>query len=430
MEENDRLFKGTLWLLSAILLASPISAQGTNHDGEDSGTVVEVERTSHVVRAEEERLLARFGTGRWRFAALVGTRTPRFFEDENRFGLGVETSFGDHAFTFVARSTEGDEGGEEIAASLRWATSLESGSELAAELTWATDDLASDGFLLGDEEEIFAGRVLYRRPTGLGLELFASESGSFDLRRGTREILDRLPRSEIFGVETLADLYVDEGRLEDAVGAAVGKQSDTLSWRLYVKSGEQTIRGVFEGDDVLGFGGEIDYRGERFEVRTELDVRNLDTPDGIANFHRGRLFVDLLARLGRFELGAGGYLQGESDLLEEIPDVYDTAGLAFGGAYELSSGRAFGLWAMAEDNAPDFQKIARLAAFYRPPGGGWEAGLGARRDELGRSNFEREETGPFAYFEGRFPGSRFELETHVGTIDGETYGRLLIRFAR
>lgn len=77
---------------------------------------------------------------------------------------------------------------------------------------------------------------------------------------------------------------------------------------------------------------------------------------------------------------------------------------------------------MAEDNAPAFRKITRLAFYLR--GGEREWGVGVRREVLGRQRFTEEKIGPFVF--GRLPVGRYELRGDLGVQSSDVYGRLLL----
>jgi len=243
--------------------------------------------------------------------------------------------------------------------------------------------------------------------------------------RGTAELLERLPRSRIVGAETLADLYVDEDRLEDSAGVSVGFGRDRVKAHAYVKTGEQTLRGLFEGDDFVGFGGDLRLAAPAWSLDVELDLRQIDVSGGVDSFDRGRAAFDFLHRPGPWEWGVGGYVQGEADSYSEIPDLYDTAGLGFTGSRRLASGKRIGVWAMWEDDAPDLQVVTRAAFFYRTARR--EYGAGVRRDETGPPRLVEERYGPFFTF--KLPFRNLLLDGHVGVQDS-AYGQLSIRFKK
>ncbi len=385
---------------------------------------LDFESSSHVVRQEDERINFRYYADKWTVEGLLASLTPRFREDRSQTGVSLSRAFGAAELTALFRFTDKSLG-EDTVASLRFAR-----AGYGAELTFAQADLAVDNFLAGDSEDQFVGRLFWRLENGVEFTLFGAASGTFDLMRGTGELLDRLPRSEIVGAETLADLYVDEERLEDSAGLSVGFERDGWSALVYVKSGEQTLRGFVVGDDFTGFGGRLEIDRDRWSLSTELDLRQLDTPEGFS-FERGRFLIDFTQRSGRLEWGLGGYVQGESEKFTDIPDIYDTAGLGLTAAWTLGSGKQIGFWAMAEDNAPDFQTISRLAFFRQSASRGSgerRYGLGVRRDEIGQGQFGEEEIGPFVF--GSITAGNVVFDGDLGVSDGDAYGRLSIGFRR
>ncbi len=387
--------------------------------------VLDLERSSHIARREEDRLLFRTKAGDWDFAALYAVLTPEYREDRDQLGLLASGSLGRHRLTAVVRHTDKSRG-EDSLASVHWETTRASGSAVGGELTWGQADFADDGFLAGDDgEDQMVARAFLRFSGGFEVELFGVRSGTFDVMRGTRRLLERLPRTHIAGAETLGDLYLDEERLEDTVGLRVGYRRGSLRGTFYAKGGEQTIRGVPEADDVVGFGGELHFDGKAWTLTAELDMRELDSSDGIS-FRRGRLLVDYSHRIGRFEWGLGTYLNGESETFREIPDLYETAGVGVTGAYQLARGGWLGGWFMAEEDAPDFQQVTRLAVFYRTDAK--QYGVGLRREETGRSRFVEDDIGPF--FFARTDWKAMAVDGDVGYIDGDIYGKLSIGFRR
>jgi len=410
-------------LVPALLSGASLTAQTEPPD--EPKFVLDLERSSHIARREANRLLFRTKAGGWDFAALYAVLTPEYRGDQDQIGLLASGSLGRHRITTVVRHTDKVRG-EDSLASIHWETTRPSGWVAGGELTWGQADLGGDGFLVGDDEDQMVVRAFLRLSGGLEFSLLGAQSGTFDLMRGTRALLERLPRTRIVGAETLGDLYLDEERLEDTVGLSVGYRRGRLRGTFYVKGGEQTIRGVGEGDDVVGFGGELHVDGKSWTLTAELDLRELDTADGISSFRRGRLLADYSQRLGRFEWGLGTYLNGESETFREIADLYETAGAGLTGAFELARGGWLGFWLMAEEDAPDFQQVTRLAAFYRTDAK--EYGVGLRSEETGRSRFVEDDLGPFFFARTLWKG--LAVDGDVGYIDGDIYGKLSIGFRR
>lgn len=414
-----------LTLLAALGAALPLAAQeAAGGDADEPRYEIDLESTSHVVRREEDRLLFRYHADKWDFEGLAATLTPRFRDDRDQIGLLVARAFDWGELTAVARLTDKPEGGDTVAG-VRFVRAS-AASTYGAEVTWGQADLRIDDFLVGNGENQLVGRVFWRRENGLEVTVFGATSATFDLMRGTAELLERFPRSEIAGAETLADLYVDEGRLEDSAGVAVDFGGDRLRARLYAKSGDQTVRGFVQGDDFLGFGGELRVEAPKWSLATELDLRRIDPADGFGAFERGRFLLDFRHRPGRFEWGVGGYVQGEAETYGEIPDVYDTAGLGATLSWQRAGGRRIGFWVMWENDAPDIQVIARLAAFYRSAKR--EYGVGLRRDEIGPPRFVKESYGPFFFL--RTPFRNLVFAGDLGVQDGEVYGKLSLAFKR
>lgn len=425
-------FPELLLALALLLSGPPLAAQDDPGDASENDAAgrftVEIESSSHVVRRENDRLNVRFRGDVWSFEGLVAQPAPLFQESRDQLGLLASRAFGENEITALFRFTD-KPGGEDLVGSLLFARPTGAGGAWGVDLTFAQSDLASDFFIAEDDETQLHGRLFWRGGSGFELELFASDKITFDLSRGTAALLRRLPRSEIVGAETLADLYLDEGRLEDSAGARVGWRRDDWQAKVYLKSGEQTLRGFPVGDDFTGFGGELHLDTGRIVLHTEVDLRQVDSADGFDGFDRGRVLVDFRHRPGRIEWGLGGYVQGESESFDEIPDVFDTAGLGATFAWSLRSGRKLGLWAMSEEDAPDSERIARLAFFTaRPSGAGAERrwGLGVRRDEIGEARFVDETFGPFFFAEGQF--GRLILNGDVGVQDGDAYGRITFGF--
>lgn len=416
----NNLFRIFLILLVMSVAAAPAGADSTEPPDEEPKIVVDLERTSHVVRQTEDRLNFRYRAGRWDFEGLFASLSPRFREDRDQIGILVSRIFGGGELTAVARRTDKPVG-EDIVGSVSYRrTSAD--SAYGAEITWGQADLLIDDFLLDDGEGQFVGRAFWRRAGGLEVTVFAASSATFDLMRGTDELLERLPRSEIVGVETLADLYLDEDVLEDSAGVSVGFGRQRFEAHVYVKSGEQTIRGVPVGDDFTGFGGDFRFEASSWSLDAELDLRSVDPTDGFGSFDRGRFLLDFRHRPGRLEWGVGGYLQGESEAFIDIPDFYDTAGVGLTVSKKRDSGNRIGLWAMWEDNAPEVQVITRLGVFYHRAER--QYGVGVRRDE----RINDESVGPFFFFKTAF--GNVLLDADLGVQDGDAYGTLSLGFKR
>ncbi len=276
----------------------------------------------------------------------------------------------------------------------------------------------------GDDQQLYS-RVEWRMQNGWNVSAFAADRVTFDMTRDTDDLLERLPRSRIVGAETLTDRYIDEDRVQDFTGLSVGKDGQRHSWRLFYKSGEQQLRGIEIAEDLTGFGGEYRLRGETTRVDAEVQLNQLEFGPG--SVERARVLIDLQQRFGNWTFGLGTYAEGENETLSDLFDDYSTAGVGLTVSKRTLSGAEWGSWAMLEDDAADFQKIARLAAFLRR--GKLEYGLGVRADEVGRDRFETQEVGPFLY--GKRPiGSRWALDAHLGAINSEGYGRLLLTARR
>lgn len=417
----------SLWWLVILASASPAAGQEDPQGAEpayaEPAYEVELERSSHVVRPEEERLRFSYHADKWDFEGLVATLTPSFRDERDQLGLLVARAFDWGELTAVARLTDKSLG-EDVTGSVAYRRAGDAGA-FGVEVTFGRADLADDDFLVDDGESQFVGRVSWRRAGGLEVLAFGASSATYDLMRATAELLDRLPRSEIVGAETLADLDVDEERLEDSAGVSVGFGGDRFEGHVYVKGGEQKLRGFFEGDDFLGFGGDLKLETRRWTVDAELDLRQIDPPDGFETFDRGRASFDVRHRPGRYEWGVGGYVQGEAESFSEIPDLYDTAGLGLTASRQLASGNRIGFWTMWEDDAPDLQVIARAAFFYRTQKR--EYGVGVRRDETGPPRFAEERYGPFFVF--KLPFRNLVLDGDVGVQDS-AYGKLSISFKK
>ena len=253
-------FPELLLALALLLSGPPLAAQDDPGDASENDAAgrftVEIESSSHVVRRENDRLNVRFRGDVWSFEGLVAQPAPLFQESRDQLGLLASRAFGENEITALFRFTD-KPGGEDLVGSLLFARPTGAGGAWGVDLTFAQSDLASDFFIAEDDETQLHGRLFWRGGSGFELELFASDKITFDLSRGTAALLRRLPRSEIVGAETLADLYLDEGRLEDSAGARVGWRRDDWQAKVYLKSGEQTLRGFPVGDDFTGFGGEI-----------------------------------------------------------------------------------------------------------------------------------------------------------------------------
>lgn len=429
------LFRISLILLGVSVVAPPLGADSNTPSGDEPQFVIDLESTSHVVRQDEDRLNLRYNTGKWRFEGLAASLSPRFRDDSDQIGVLVQRAFCWGELTAVARQTNKPIGDDIVASVSYQRTSGE--QAYGGELTFGQADLASDDFVLPDGEDQFVGRVFWRRggnqAGGLEVSLFAAGSATFDLTRNltrgegvTDQLLRALPRSEIVGGETLTDLYVDEDVLEDSAGVVVGFARQHFNAHVYAKGGEQTIRGIPFGDDFTGFGADVHIAFDSWSLDTEFDVRQIDPTDGFGSLDRGRLLFDFRHRPGRWTWGLGGYMQGESESLSEIPDFYDTAGFGVTLARGLASGREIGLWTMWEDNAPEEQVISRLGVFYRASER--EYGVGVRRDEIGTLRFKEETIGPFFFF--KIPLAKLLLDANLGVQDGETYGQLSIAFKR
>lgn len=405
----------------ALLVAAalPVHAQDAGSDEEPRWTA-ELESSSHVVRDEDERFSFSSHAGKWRYKGTVASLTPPFQESQEQAGVFLARRFGVSELlgTFRYTSTPGD---ANVAASVGYVRERGEG-KMGGEITFVSADLPALGFVFQENDDPVAGRFFFHRKKGLDFDVFFRSNTTFDLRRPTEELLDRLPRSMIVGAETLADLYIDEGRLENAFGASVGFQLGITHATVYLKSGDQTLPGLPDGEDFLGFGAEVDVEGASFAVHSEIDMRQIDSLDGITSFNRGRALLDYRQETERYEWGGGLYVQGETESYSEIPDFYDTAGIAAKFGVKLRSGKRMGGWLMAEDNAPAFQKITRLAFYLRADEREW--GVGVRRDEIGRQRFAQEEIGGFVF--GRLPVGGYELRGDLGFISSDAYGRIVL----
>ncbi len=412
--------KKTASFLALLVLAAalPVHAQD-EEPAEEPRWILELESSSHVVRDEDERLNLRYQTDKWRYEGALASLTPPFRDSREQAGFLLGRSFGSSELTAVVRFTD-TPGDSTSVLSVGYVRERGGGGKMGGELTFASADLPAEGFFFQEDDDPLAGRFFFHRDEGLEVDVFFSANATFDLRRPTEELLDRLPRSTLAGAETLADLYIDEGRLEDALGASVGFGFGITRATVYLKSGEQVLPGLPGGEDFFGFGAEVDIEGESFSIHTEIDMRQIDSFDGVTSFNRGRLIVDYHQHAERFEWGAGTYLQGETESFSEIPDFYDTAGAGATFGLKLRSGKRMGVWAMAEDDAPAFRKITRLAFYLRGDEREW--GLGVRRDELGRDRFAKEEVGPFVF--GRLPVGGYELQGDLGVQSSDVYGRI------
>ena len=424
----DEFFRITLAVL-VLLVAPPLAADQDDPQDDEPKFAIDLESSSHVVRREEERLNFRYHTGTWDFEGLLASLTPRFRDDREQIGLLVARAFDWGELAAVVRLTD-KPAGEDVVGGVSYqraaGSSVTASSVFGAEATFAQADLADDPFLVGDDESQLFASAYWQRANGVEVKVFAASSATFDLMRGTRQLLERFPRSVMVGAETLADLYLDEGQLEDSAGVSIGFSGSRFKAHVYAKTGEQTMRGVLDGDDMVGFGGDFRFETPALKIDAELDLRQIDPADGFDSLERGRFFADLLYRSGRFEWGLGGYVQGESGTFSEIPDVYDTAGLGFSIARRLSSERKIGIWATWEDDAPDLQVMTRAAFVYHTAER--EYGIGVRRDEVGPPNFEDETFG--AFFTFKTPFQNLALVGDVGFQDSEVYGKLSIEFKK
>ena len=402
--------------LFAVLLAVPLAAQ--EPDDDTPRWSVDVESSSHIVRREAERINFRYQSGEWRYVGLLASLTPRFGQSRDEIGALVARDFGDWEFAAALRFTDKPVG-EDIVGSVWYERRRGESSAWGVDLTFAQADLADDAFLFDDDESQLYGRIYWQAGNGFEISAFVADKGTFDLMRGTLEILERLPRSEMVGAETLADLYIDEGRLEDSAGVRVGREHDKVSWSAYFKSGEQLLPGFFDGDDFDGFGGDLDLEIKGFELRTELDLRTIDAFGSFGSLERGRFFADLRHEVGRFEWGVGGFVQGEGTF-DEIPDVFDTAGLGFTAAWDLGGERQAGFWSMFEEDGGADQRITRLGLFLRR--GSREYGVGLRRDEETQAGTVDETVGAFVFGDVRL--GQLAVKGDLGFQDSDVYGKL------
>lgn len=405
----------------ALLLAAafPVHAQDAGSDDTPRWSA-ELESSSHVVRDEDERFSFSYRAGKWRYKGTVASLTPPFQESQEQAGFFLGRRFGVSELLATVRSTS-TPGDSNVAASVGYVRQRGEG-RMGGEITFVSADLPALGFIFQEDENPVAGRFYFHRDHGLEFDVFFRSSTTFDLRRPTEELLDRLPRSTIAGAETLADLYIDEGRLENSFGASVGFQLGITHATVYLKSGDQTLPGLPSGEDLLGFGAEVDVKGESFSIHSEIDMRQIDSFDGFTSFNRGRFLVDYRQESQRFEWGGGLYVQGETESYSEIPDFYDTAGIAAQFGVKLRNGKRMGGWLMAEDNAPAFQKITRLAFYLRGDEREW--GVGVRRDQVGRQRFVEDKYGPFVF--GRLPVGGYELRGDLGYQSSDVYGRIVL----
>lgn len=404
--------------LLVLVAAFPVHAQDAESD-EEPQWALELESSSHVVRDEDERLSFSYNAGKWRYKGTVASITPPFQESREQAGFLLGRRFGVSELLAVVRytSTPGD---SDAVLSIGYVRERGEG-KMGGELTFASADLPALGFTAQEDKDPITGRLFFHRDQGLEVDVFFRANSTFDLRRPTAELLDRLPRSTLVGAETLADLYIDEERLEDVFGASVGFQFGITHATVYLKSGQLALRGL-DGEDFLGFGTKVDVQGKSFSIHSEIDMRQVDSLDGFTSFNRGRLFLDYRQESSRFEWGAGTYFQGETESYSEIPDFYDTAGIAATFGLKLKSGRRMGAWIMAEDNAPATQRITRLAFYLRGDEREW--GIGVRRDKTGRQRFVEEKYGPFVF--GRLPVGGYELRGDLGVQSSDVYGRLVL----
>ncbi len=430
---NRRLTGLALLILCAGLLALPAWPQ-LGIDGtapllppEETGWLVDLESSSHIVRDKEDRLLVGWGLGKLRFLALYANIDPDFRDDRNRLGLAATYRLDSHYFRALVRATE-KSSDDDLLAALTWSSEL-GGGRLGVEVAAGTASLRDDGFLVSNdqEEDQLHARLYFHAASGLEFAAFTSSAGTFDMMRPVDKLLERLPRSKLVGIETLADRYPDEDRVEDSSGASIGYRSERFSGSLYAKSGDQWIRGIPSPDEMSGLGGHLHYSGEGLELDFELDLRSLDPGGNLDTIERGRLLVDYAQDFGRYGLGLGAYVQGQSSTLGDLVDDYETAGAAARLERESAGGRTLGLWLMLEDDAPDFHKIARLAAFW--DSGQGEMGLGVRADQVGRDRFEENDLGPFAYINRPLANGSI-LDAEIGFVGDEVFGRVNIRIKR
>lgn len=425
----------TCWILFFALASTPLIAQENHQSSADQaqdGTVagdeprwqIEFASSPHVVREEEDFLSLRYNTDTWKYEAQVGTVGQQFREQNNQAGISARRGFGSNDLQTTLRFTD-KENGEDIVGGLRWDRSLSGGGAFTVDLTFAQADLASDLYVLSDSETQLAFRGSWQSAKGFEVYVTAADKADYDLERGTRELLRLLRRTRIGGAETLADLTLDEERLEDSVGAGIAFSRGLVDVDAYFKTGEQTLRGIPVPDDLVGFGAHVRIGNDRWHLRTELDVRELETVDAF-NFSRGRLLIDFAQHIGRWEWGVGSYLQGEADSLTGVADLYETAGVALKLNRKLKNERRIGFWTMIEDNSPDFQKMLRVAFFMEKDD--WQYGGGVRRDEVGRVRFLEETFGPFVF--GRIPLKNRYLEGHIGIQDSEAYGMISLSLRR
>lgn len=391
----------------------------------------DLERSSHIVRSEDERFNFDYNGEVWRFGALVGSQTPFFEDSRDLFGLSAGRRFGRQEIRGVLRYTE-KTFGEDVILGVHYARELAGGSRLGVELISGSADLGEDAFLDEFDANPVVGRLFWSRADDrFGVELLFADTATFDFNRSTDDLLRRLPRSILVGVETLADVNPDEARLETSAGLRVHWKRDAWDASVYAKSGDQTLRGLPVADDMLALGGDLELHTGNWRARVEVDLRQIDLAGGFGDLDRGRVLIDLGHRLGRLSWGLGTYVQGEAESFADIVDVYDTAGIGARLGWRLGGGRGrpertVGIWLMYEEDAPDFQKVGRLAVFYKK--GDMEYGVGLRRDEVGRRRFRVEDTGPLFIVKRSWRNLHVDLDLAV--VDGEGIGRLSIGFRR
>jgi len=414
---------------STLLLALPASLSAQSGDtaaepGEDNTPPtwsIDAERSSHIVRDGEDRLLVGWRGGRWRIQGLYANLEPAFRDDRNQLGLAATYSTDRQHLQVVVRATDRNQGDDDQLVSLGWTLSDFAGGALSAEVTAGSADLTAEGFRVGGDDQQLYGQIEWRLPSGWHASVFAADRGTFDMTRDTDQLLERLPRSRIVGAETLADRYIDENRLQDFTGVSVGKDGQRHSWRAFFKSGEQQLRGIERAEDLTGYGGEYRLRGKATRIDAEVQINQLDI--GPTSLERGRFLIDFRQRFGNWSFGLGTYAEGENETLSDLLDDYSTAGAGVSVSRRSGGGGEWGTWMMLEDDAADFQKTARLAVFLRRDE--LEYGLGVRAEEIGRDRFKEEEVGPFLYARRPIAG-RWNLDAHIGAINSEGYGRLLL----
>ena len=409
-------------LVSALFPCALIAEESTTSPPEEEPVwSFEIERSSHIVRREEDRFLLRYLKGPWNFGVLAASLEPQFRDSESQVGLEASRAWGRHDLRAAVRQTEIDRG-EEVVGGVRWSMGLRS-SRIGVDAVAGGSDLGEDDFLVGAVDETVGSVSFFREAeNGIDVEVFAHKNVTWELSHGTDLLLERLSRTKIAGVETLADVDPDENRIEDAVGVRVGFGNEHFGGHVYGKSGEQLVRGISQADDMTGFGGDLHFNADSWGAELEVDLRQVETNDGF-DIERGRTRLNYWQRLGSIEWALGLFVQGEAQAYTEIFDIYDTGGAALSLTWHRGAESAFGIWAILEQDEPDFEEVGRVAFFYER--GDRAYGLGVRRDEVGRERFRTEETGPMVFTRGRF--GRFHIDTELSVIDGEAVGRLIFR---